>query len=156
MCKGFNISRLFLDKVVKDMVDQVVIELVDDREEYLLWVEIFWVRLTECQQEKHLWRDSNYFLGMFSLIHLLFLSYLSCFSWDKVYTLILPNAQCFCRIFSSPRRSAVNQYIGTHKYGDIWVTNWRRSNFRSHHTALCLATSEFLCMCVFSKQHIDR
>ena len=80
MFKSFNISRLFLDKAVKDMVDLVVIDLVDDREEDLLWVEIFWVRLTECQQEKHLWRDSNYFLGMFSLIPLLFLSYLSCFS----------------------------------------------------------------------------
>ena len=59
MCKSFNISRLFLGKVVKDMVDLVVIDLVDDREEDLLWVEIFWVRLTECQQEKYLWGDTG-------------------------------------------------------------------------------------------------
>ena len=94
---------------------------------------------------------------MFSLIHLLFLSYLSCFSWDKVYTLLLPNSQCLCRIFCSPGCSAVKQYIGSHKYWDIWVTNWRRSNCRSHHTAfICLGKREYLCMCVLSKQHIDR
>ena len=80
MCKSFNISRLFLDKVVKDMVDLVVIDMVDDREEDLLWVEIFWVRLTECQQEKYLWGDSNYFFwnvfshsSLVSLLSFLFL-----------------------------------------------------------------------------------